>query len=76
VAACWVTPTLSVGRVTIGSGGPQLVGGLEIGYVFFSLTAQGQRLLRAVPGNQLGATLVLRSGTNTATARIALVQYP
>jgi hypothetical protein len=74
-SACWVTPTLSVDRVTIGSAGPQLVGGLELGYVFFSLTAQGQRLLRADPGNQLAATLVLRSGTYTATARVALVQY-
>jgi hypothetical protein len=76
VPACWVTPTLSVGQVTVGSAGPQLVGGLELGYLFFRLTAQGKRLLKSVPGNQLGATLVLRSGTSTATARIALVQYP
>lgn len=75
VPACWITPTLSVGRVTIASGRPQLVGGLELGYVTASLTPQGQRLLQAARGNQLGATLVLRSGTSTASARIALVQY-
>jgi hypothetical protein len=75
VSACWVTPVLTAGRVTIATATTQLIGGLELGYVYFTLTAQGRRLLRAASGNQLATTLVLRSGTSTASARIALVQY-
>jgi glycoside hydrolase-like protein len=75
VPACWVTATLMVGRRTIASAAPQLVGGLELGYVYFTLTTQGRRLLSSSRGNQLATTLLLRSGTSTASARIALVQY-
>lgn len=74
-SACWVTARLSVGRTTIASTGSQLVGGLELGYAFFSLNGRGRQLLSQAPGNQLGATLTLRSGTSVARARIALVQY-
>jgi hypothetical protein len=73
--ACWITAKLTSGRATIASVHPQLVGGLELGYVFFSLTARGRQLLRQTTGNQLGATLTLRSGTSVATARLALVAF-
>jgi hypothetical protein len=75
VSACWVTATLSVGRATIASATPQLVGGLELGYVFFSMTAKGHQLLRQARGNQLAANLLLRSGTTTASGRIVLAAF-
>ena len=74
-APCRIQATLSVGRVTIATTRPELVGGSELGYVFFSLTSQGRALLTAAAGNQLGAKLSLNSGGGTATARIALVQF-
>lgn len=75
VSACWTTATLSVGRLTIASTRPQLVGGLGLGYVFFRLTRRGRQLLDGAAGNQLGASLTLRSGASVATARLALVLY-
>jgi hypothetical protein len=75
VSACWTTATLSIGRVTIASTGPQLVRGLELGYVFFSLSAKGRQLLKQDHGNQLGTNLLLRCGTSTASARIVLDRY-
>jgi len=75
VAACPIAATLSVGRVTIATTRPELVGGNELGYLFFSLTAEGRAMLERAPGNQLGASLTLSSGGSTATARIALVQF-
>jgi hypothetical protein len=75
VYACQVSATLSVGRTTIASTRPELVNGRELGYVLFSLTAQGRQLLSHAPGNQLGANLVLRYGSSVARARITLVQF-
>jgi hypothetical protein len=75
VYACQVSATLSVGRTTIASTRPELVNGLELGYVLFSLSSQGRQLLARAAGNQLGANLVLRSGTSVARARITLVQF-
>jgi hypothetical protein len=75
VYACEITPTLTVGGVTIATAKQQSVGGLELGYLYFWLTARGHQLLRLAPGNQLAANLVLRSGTGVASARIVLVQF-
>jgi len=61
--------------VAIASIGPQVIGGLELGYLFYSLTARGRRLLERAPGNQLAVSLALRSGTSVANARLALVQF-
>jgi hypothetical protein len=75
VYPCRVAATLSVGRTTIASTRPELVGGLELGYVIFSLSAQGRRLLTGAPGNQLAANLTLRSGASVSRGRITLVQF-
>jgi Rv2525c-like, glycoside hydrolase-like domain len=75
VSACEVTPALTVGRVTIATAKQQSVGGLEVGYLYFWLTARGHQLLRQAPGNQLAVNLVLRSATGVASARIVLVQF-
>jgi Rv2525c-like, glycoside hydrolase-like domain len=75
VYACRISATLSIGRVTVAATAPELVAGDELGYVFFSLTPQGRAMLARAPGNQLGASLLLRFGTSVARARIALVQF-
>lgn len=73
--ACPVSATLTVGRTTIASTRPELVNGEELGYVLFSLTSKGRQLLIHAPGNQLGANLVLRTGSSVSRARITLVQF-
>ncbi len=72
---CPIAATLSVGRTRIATTGREIVGGGELGYVFFSLTPRGRSLLTQATGNQLGATLTLSSGSSVASARIALVQF-
>ena len=74
-APCPISATLSVGRTQIAQTGPELVGGGELGYLFFSLTSKGRALLAAASGNQLGATVTLSSGNAVALAHIALVQF-
>lgn len=74
-APCPISATLSVGRTQIATTGPELVGGGELGYVYFTLTSQGRTLLARASGNQLGAKLTLTSGASVATAHIALVQF-
>jgi hypothetical protein len=69
------TATLSVGGATIASSAPSVVGGRELGYVFFSLTGRGHRLLSQAKGNQLGASLVIRDGISVAQARLVLVRF-
>jgi Domain of unknown function (DUF1906) len=74
-APCPISATLSIGRTQIAKTGPELVGGGELGYLFFSLTSKGRALLAAASGNQLGVTVTLSSGGAVALARIALVQF-
>ena len=74
-APCPIAATLSVGRTQIAVTRPELVGGGELGYLFFSLTPRGRSLLTHAAGNQLGTTLTISSGSSVATARIALVQF-
>lgn len=75
VSACQITSTLTAGRVTVATARPQSVGGLQVGYLYFWLTARGHALLRQAAGNQLAANLVLRCGTSVASARIVLTQF-
>lgn len=75
VYACPVTMTLTAGGVTLATARPQSVAGLEVGYLYFWLTARGQQLLRQAPGNQLAASVVLHCGTGVASARIVLTQF-
>ncbi len=75
VYACKISATLTVGRTTIAATRPELVGGRELGYVFFSLTSAGRQLLNLTAGNQLGANLTLRFGSDVSRSRITLVQF-
>ena len=74
-APCPIAATLSAGGATIATTGPELVGGRELGYLYFYLTPHGRALLNRAPGNQLAATVTLSSGNAVARARIALVQF-
>ncbi len=75
VYACQVAATLTDGRTTIASTRSELINGRELGYLIFSPTSQGRQLLDRAPGNQLGASLALKSGTSLARARVTLVQF-
>jgi hypothetical protein len=75
VYACQITSTLTYGRETLATARPQSVGGLQVGYLYFWLTARGHQLLGQAAGNQLAANLVLRCGTSEASARIVLAQF-
>jgi hypothetical protein len=74
-ACAGTTVTMSAGGTRIASSAPEVVGGRELGYVFFSLTRQGHQLLSHAKGNQLSVYLVVRSGTSVARARLVLVSY-
>jgi hypothetical protein len=74
-SACGISATLTVGRTTIASTRPELIGGRELGYVLFSLSSRGRQLLTHAPGNQLAANLTLRSGVDVARARVTLIQF-
>jgi hypothetical protein len=72
-APCSVSTTIRVGRVTVAKTGSEFLGAGALGYMIFRLTAQGRSLLAHAAGNQLGAHVVLRSGSATANADIVLV---
>jgi Rv2525c-like, glycoside hydrolase-like domain len=75
VAPCLVSATVSVGRTTIASARPALVGGLELGYVQFTPTARGRAMLARARGNQLSVNVMLRCGSAVAQGRVTLVAY-
>jgi hypothetical protein len=58
---CEAKVTLSAGGRVIGSGRPTGIGVNELGYVMFSLTRAGHRLLATAGGHQIGARLTLTS---------------
>lgn len=75
VVPCRIGAKLSVGRTTLATTKPELVGGNELGYVLFSPTPQGRALLVRAAGNQLGVRVQLTYGTAVASGQIALVQF-
>ncbi len=75
VTPCFARTTLSVGRTVIARTGPEFLGGDELGYLIFSLTARGRTLLAHAGGNQLGARVSMTNGAPTATGQIALVGF-
>ncbi len=60
---------------TIATSTPSSLGAYELGYLLFSLNAEGHALLRQAAGNQLAATLKITSGASTATAQIVLAWF-
>ncbi|MBV9799142.1 MAG: DUF1906 domain-containing protein [Solirubrobacterales bacterium] len=75
VTPCFTRTTISVGRTVIASAGPEFLGGDELGYLIFSLTARGRSLLARAGGNQLGARVSITNGTATASGQVALVGF-
>ncbi|MGH2891095.1 MAG: DUF1906 domain-containing protein, partial [Solirubrobacteraceae bacterium] len=78
-APCQVTTRLSYGHRTIARQRTGSLGAGELGYLFFSLTRGGHRLLSRAPGNQLPVRATLTTttpaGTASATARIVLIAF-
>jgi hypothetical protein len=74
-APCHVTTTLSVAHTVIARTGSEFLGADELGYLIFTLTRAGHAMLAHAQGNQLAAHLVIQSGTDTASANVALVPF-
>jgi hypothetical protein len=65
---CAATTTLSVGRTTIARTKAQTLGAGELGYLSFSLTSAGHKLLAKTKSNQLGVTATITTPTPAAPA--------
>ncbi|MGO9956987.1 MAG: DUF1906 domain-containing protein [Solirubrobacteraceae bacterium] len=68
---CEATATITAGGRAIATSTPQLLGVDELGYLMFSLTPAGHRLLARVAGNQLPATVTIASVPASATGATA-----
>lgn len=75
IRPCSVRATLSVGGTVIARTGNESVGAGDLGYVIFSLTPSGRSLLAHAAGNQLGATVQLSNGRESATGQLALIGF-
>ncbi|HEX3691025.1 MAG TPA: DUF1906 domain-containing protein [Solirubrobacteraceae bacterium] len=53
---CQATTTLTAGRTTVSRTKPQTLGAGELGYLSFTLTSAGHKLLAKAKSNQLGVT--------------------
>lgn len=74
-ACAGATGTLNSGHTVIGSLDYGVIGGGELGYLFYSVTPAGHQLLIRAPGNQLRATLALHLGNSVARAWLVLAQF-
>jgi hypothetical protein len=72
---CHIAARISVAGVTVARTGTEVVGGEEAGYVFFSLSGRGRKLLAGALGNRLPADVALAAGTSVARGRVALVGF-
>jgi glycoside hydrolase-like protein len=64
---CQATTTLMVGRTTIARTSMQALGAGELGYLGFSLTSVGHKLLAKIGSNQLGVTATIASPAPAGT---------
>jgi hypothetical protein len=71
---CTATMTLSVGSTVIATTGPESIGGNQVGYLDYALTAAGRSMLAHAGGNQLGAHVGL-AGDSSASGDVALVGF-
>jgi hypothetical protein len=72
---CSVSTTLTIGKLVIAQSKPAYLGAGELGYMLFTLTPTGHRLLSRAKGNQLLARATLFNGADRATGRVALVSF-
>lgn len=72
---CLASATIAAAGNVIAQAGPQFVGGGELGYLSFSLTVAGHRILMQTRTNQLPAEVRISTGSTTATAQITLASY-
>ena len=72
---CHVATRVTSGRTTIATTGREFIGAGELGYLAFTLTSSGRSMLAHAPGGQLPAHVTLTSGSTSASADLALVQF-
>ncbi len=68
------TKIVHAGKV-IATAHPEFLGVGQLGYLFFTMTSAGHRLLAHARGNQLAATATISAGGVSAAAHIVLVSY-
>ncbi len=68
------TRIVHAGKV-IATAHPQLLGVGQLGYLFFTMTRAGHRLLAHAHGNQLSATATISADATSATAHLVLASY-
>ncbi|MFZ0044140.1 MAG: DUF1906 domain-containing protein [Solirubrobacteraceae bacterium] len=71
-APCSNSVKITSSGKTIATAKARSLGVSELGYLSFTLTATGHRLLALAHGNQLGATLTLSNARTTVRGRIVL----
>jgi hypothetical protein len=72
---CHVSTRITSGSTTIATTGREFIGAGELGYLAFTLTSAGRSMLAHAPGGQLAAHVTLTSGSTSASADLALVQF-
>lgn len=71
---CTATMTITAGSTVIATTGVEAIGGNQVGYLAFTLTAAGRKLLAHAGGNQLAAHVSIAGGSS-ASADVALVGF-
>lgn len=72
---CQTSTTITAAGQIIAHTNPETLGVNELGYLAFSLTASGHRILTHARGNQLSAKVTITTATATATAQIAVAAF-
>ena len=72
---CHVQTTVSAAGSTIGTTGSELIGGNQLGYVYFTLSVDGRKSLAHASGNQLPVQVTMTGTGPTASAQLALVGF-
>jgi len=73
--ACLVKTTISLGANLIARTETEVLGAGEAGYLTFSLTPTGRRMLAGAPGNQLSVHVTLAGAGPSASGQLALVRF-
>ena len=77
-APCVATPGVTIGGATLATAHATKIGAESVGYLPFRMTSSGHRRLMSAKGNQLGATVTVRTAgaglvaPTTATAAVSL----
>lgn len=72
---CHASAVVTAGKTVIARTGSEFLGAHDFGFIIFSLTSAGNRMLAHARGNQLPVTVSVSGGGGTATATIPLDRW-